>query len=50
MDLQTGIIPWELWTKQTSVGLFESFGTLLGILQNRKSMQTFIFVLLKFWF
>ena len=33
-----------------SVGVFESFGTLLDFLQNRKSMQTHSFVLLKFWF
>ena len=33
-----------------SVGLFESFGTLLGFVQNRKSMQTLSFVLFKFWF
>ena len=32
----------------TSVGLFESFGTLLGFLQNRKSVQTLSFVLFKF--
>ena len=33
-----------------SVGLFESFGNLLGFVQNRKSMQTLSFVLFKFWF
>ena len=33
-----------------SVGLFESFGILLGFVQNMKSMQTLSFVLFKFWF
>ena len=35
---------------ESSVGLFESFGTLLGFVQNRKSMQTLSFVLFQFWF
>ena len=33
-----------------SVGLFESFGTLLSFVQNRKSMQTLSFVQFKFRF